>query len=82
MPQPNIPTLRELRDMPEEELVQAYDARARRSIGGPDFYLAEIRAREAARQTGEMVRLTRLMTFLTAVVTIATLVNVGLLIVT
>ncbi len=87
---PAFLTLAELRAMPDDELVRRYDSMPGRSAFGTNFYLAEIRSREMARETAAMLglsrsterhtttmlRLTWWIAGLTAVVTLATIVNV------
>jgi len=70
------PSLRELKSMSNEELVSAYDTHAQGTQVGTSFLLDEIRYREMADLNAKVVSLTKWITFLTVVITLATIVNV------
>ena len=60
-------TIAELRLLSDEGLVKQHDALAATTVVGTGFYLDELRRREAARQGGLMIRLTWVITALTAI---------------
>jgi hypothetical protein len=68
--------LRELRALPDDELVRRHDHAAATTVVGVDYYLAELARRDQDRQTQAMVRYTLWIAVMTAVVTVATIVNV------
>jgi len=68
-------TLAELQQLPDDVLIELHDATARDYIDY-EYYLAEIRHRQHGRLARVMVRLTIAISFLTAIVTLATLYNV------
>ncbi len=70
-------SLSELKSISDEDLVLAYDREAKRTAVGINFYLEEIRYREATKLNQRVERLTRLMTVLTVIITIATILNVA-----
>lgn len=72
----NALKLAELRALSDDDLAERYDVKAERTLVGLDFLASEIARREQARQTRTLVRLTKVIAFLTAVVTAATIVNV------
>lgn len=59
-----------------DELIAAHDLLAESTVIGTRFYLDEIKARDAERATDSMVRMTKLITILTFVITAVTIVNV------
>jgi hypothetical protein len=65
----------ELRKTPDEKLIEEHDDKAKTTEPTVDYYLWELRRREAACQERKMVRLTQIIAFLTAVVTVATIIN-------
>lgn len=66
-------TVRALRETPTDELIRLHDDLAGSSSIGVDYYLDELARREAAEQTKEMLRLTKLIALFTLVVTAATI---------
>lgn len=68
-------TIAELRNTTEEKLIEEHDHLAQNTAVGTSYYLDELRRRESARQEATMLRLTRVSTILTAVVTAATIIN-------
>jgi hypothetical protein len=75
----NITRLRELSDA---ELISLHDAHATTTVVGTNHYLAELGRRDQQRATDTMLRYTRLMMWMTVVITIATIINVILVAVT
>jgi cytochrome c oxidase assembly factor CtaG len=61
-------TYAEIRDRRDDDLVQEHDELAKHTIVGVDYYLEELRRREAKRQTNSMRRLTWVMAMLTLVI--------------
>lgn len=68
----------ELRSLSDEDVIAQHDARAGFTDMGPDYYMWELYRRDQERQTSEMLRLTDKITIMTAVITIATLINVAI----
>jgi hypothetical protein len=64
--------LQELRSLSREDLIHRHDQLAQNTFVGIDYYLAELARRDAAEQTAEIVRLTRIVAILTAVITVLT----------
>jgi hypothetical protein len=73
-------SIAELRATSDEKLIEEHDSKAPNTVVGVDYYLQELRRRDAARQGDRMERLTIAIAAMTAVVTIATLVNVAVFI--
>jgi hypothetical protein len=72
-------TLKELRDLPDKELIRRHDDLAGKTVVGTQHYLAELARRDGDRSLKVMARLTWVIVAMTAVVTIATLANVVIL---
>lgn len=70
------PTLKQLKDMSDDDLIEFYDAKAQNTEVGISFYLDELRNRETARLNKKIVVMTRWITVLTIIITLATIVNV------
>lgn len=70
-------SLSELRSMPEEKLIAQYDKKAESTDPGVNYYLAELARRDQDRQTQAMLRYTHWITVMTVIMTIATVVNLG-----
>ncbi len=70
------PSFRQLKEMSLDGLRSQYDDLATNTQVGTSFILDEIRAREAQLVNNSIKRLTGWMTFLTVVITVATIVNV------
>ncbi len=68
-------TLKELKALDDEELLKLHDRVAKNTQVGVGYYLEELRARQLARYTRRLDRLTIGIFIMTAVVTIATLLN-------
>ena len=60
-----VESLRELRDLSDDELIRRYDAAAPHTGVGTAHYLDEFRHREIARQTRTLVMLTVFIAILT-----------------
>ncbi len=73
-------SLRDLRSIEREELIRRHDDLAQHTTVGVSYYLEEIARRDHDDQTKAMMAYTRQMRSLTIVVTIATIVNVVILI--
>jgi hypothetical protein len=70
-------TLAELRGLPDEELIQRHDKQAGNAEPNVNYYLAELARRDLDRQTATMVRYTWWIAVMTCMVTVATLVQLG-----
>jgi len=75
--------LKELRELPLEELLHRHDQKAGHTEVGVSYYLEEIARRDAAQQTeailrltATMVRLTRVIAALTAFIFVLAVVNI------
>ena len=68
----------QLRSMSEEELISAHDSDMQDRAAHYNIYLDELARRETLRQGERMEKLTRSINALTIVITIATLLGVGL----
>jgi hypothetical protein len=71
----NSPSLKELRAMSDDQLIEAHDRLARNTVVGTQHFLDEIARREQSRQTEAMLSYTRWITWMTGIVTLATIVN-------
>lgn len=70
------PTLKELRDMHEDDLVSAHDYVADSTEPALNYYLSELARRDQSRQTIQMLKYTHWIFIMTGIVTIATIINV------
>ena len=70
--------LKALRALTDEQLVEYYDRQAESVNPSLEFYRQELYRREQDRQTQSMLRYTLWITFMTFVMSIATIVNVWL----
>lgn len=71
------PKLKELRNMKDDILVSAHDQNAKDiTVLGISYYLEELARRDQSRQTKQMLEYTRWIVRMTAIVTIATIINV------
>ena len=66
----------ELRKLTDDELIKRYDEQAKKTSVGTNYYRDELNRRSQDRQTKAMIKLTKWIGFMTAVVTVATVVNV------
>ncbi len=69
-------TYRELRELSDDKVVDMYDAEAERVGISLNFLRGELLRREQANQSATIAKLTWWITFMTVVVTVATVVNV------
>ena len=69
-------TLKQLRAAPDEELIRFHDQAAESTHVGVNYYLEELRRRQASRETAAIVGMTQTMTRLTWTIAALTLVNV------
>jgi len=72
-------TLADLRATSDDELVRKHDELAKHTVVGTNHYLQELARRDQNRQTKAMLRYTRWVVIMTGVITIATVVNVVVL---
>lgn len=68
----------DLRSASEEELIRRHDSEMQNRAAHYNLYLDELKRREAMRQGERMEKLTRSINTLTIVITIATVLGVGL----
>ena len=66
-----------LRSLTDDELVKKHDDQAKTTVVGIQYYLDELNRRYQERQTKSMLRFTKHIAVMTLVVTLATLINVG-----
>ena len=71
-------SLAELRALSDDEVVRKYDDQSSRTVVGLNYWMDELNRRYQQRQTDSMLRLTKWITSMTVIVTVATLVNVGI----
>ena len=69
-------TIAGLKRLSEAELIRQHDEQAKHTVAGTRYYLDELRHRQQARLTRVMLWLTIVVTVLTGIVTVATLYNV------
>ncbi|MFO7583969.1 MAG: hypothetical protein R6W69_04490 [Anaerolineales bacterium] len=68
-------SLKELRSLSSEDLIKKHDQLARTTSHSVNYYLQELARRDQNAQTEVMLKLTRWITWMTAVITLATIVN-------
>jgi hypothetical protein len=68
----------ELRALSMQELVELYDAYTKNTVVGLSFIREEIARREAETQTAEIIRLTRVMKWLTVAIAVMTAISMVL----
>jgi hypothetical protein len=71
---------KQLRELSDEELFKQYDQVAQHTSVGLDYYTEEIARRRSEKSDRLMLRLTIFIAILTAITTLATIVNVVLFI--
>ena len=71
----SAPTIAELRKLSDDDLISRHDRLAQSTQLGLGYYLDELNRRAQDHQTDRMVSLTRWITILTVVVTVATIAN-------
>lgn len=69
-------TYRELREISDEELIHQHDIESEHTVVGTNYYLEELARRDAQRVNDSMLRCTKWITVMTAVMLLATVVNV------
>ena len=70
--------VRELRALSDDELIRRYDSLAGSTVVGTQHYLDELNRRDQVRQTEAMHGLTKWITRMTVVITIAAILSVGI----
>ena len=68
-------TIKQLREIPTDELIRLHDEIAVHTVVGVDYYLSELARRDAAAQTRQMLWLTWAIAIFTAVVTAAAILS-------
>jgi len=68
-------SLRELRSLPDDELIIRHDHAAESTTTGVSYYLNELARRETDRATQTMLRCTYAITFMSAVMMVASLIS-------
>ena len=69
-------SLKDLQNLTDDELVKRHDEQAETTVVGTQYYQDELNRRSLDRQTKAMLRFTKWIVAMTAVVTLATVVNV------
>lgn len=72
------PTVKELRRMTEQEIIERHDQGIEHVQAGTTYWLDELAQRQADRHTRTMLRLTWVIAALTVTIGILTVVNVAL----
>lgn len=67
-----------LRELSEDELIKKHDAVAMATAVGTNHYLTELARRDQDRQTKAMLRYTWWITLMTGIMTITTIINIGI----
>ena len=73
-----VESLAELRALSDDEIVRRYDDQARDVGDNLNYRMGELNRRYQQRQTDSMLRFTKWITIMTVIVTLATLINVGI----
>ncbi len=68
-------TLKELRALKIEDIVNQYDSLIIHAVGTPEFYLNEIYRREQEKQTKAIVSYTKWITGMTFIMMLTTIIN-------
>lgn len=66
----------QLTNLSDEELIERYNEHAQHTIVGIDYYMEEIQRRETEKSNRIMVNCTKAITYMTAVMLLATIANV------
>ena len=74
-------SLHDLQNLTDDEVIRKHDEQAKTTVVGTQYFLGELNRRYQERQTNTMLRLTKCITFMTLVVTAATIANVVLIVV-
>lgn len=69
-------TLKELREVSDEQLIVEHDLKAQSTDPGINYYLDELKRREQNRQTETIIKYTHRMLLLTVFIALLTIVNV------
>lgn len=69
-------TYRELRKISDDELIDQHDKESKYTVVGTGYYLEELARRDSQRVNDSMLRCTRWITVMTAVMLLATVANV------
>lgn len=67
---------KELREISDDQLIQIYDEQAKNTCVGISYYADELNRRQSERSNRVMVKCTIAITIMTAVMLLATIVNV------
>lgn len=71
-----MPTLKELENLSDEEIIKRHDAMAANTLVGTAFYADELARRQTSAQNDKMLSLTKKMEKLTWAMLILTLINI------
>ena len=71
-------SVNDLRALSDDELIRRYDGLARNTVVGTQHYLDELSRRYQVRQTEAMLALTKWITRMTVVITVAAILSVGI----
>ena len=66
----------ELRALSDDELIKAHDELAKSTLVGSSYYVEELARRDAGKINASMLRFTRWITAMTAVMLFATIANI------
>lgn len=69
-------TYRELREKRDGELIELHDKESKYTVIGTSYYLEELARRDSQRINDSMLRCTKWITIMTAVMLLATIANV------
>lgn len=75
-------TIAKLRELSDEELIRLHDEHVAHTVVGTAHYIAELGRRDQQRATDAMLRYTRAITWMTVVITIATIISTVLVAIT
>ena len=73
-----IPSHEELQGLSDQDLIDRYNAAAQHTVVGTGFYTEELARRRADRQNSEMLKINKSMKAMTVLISILTVINVGL----
>ena len=71
-------SVNDLRGLSDDELIRRSDSLARNTVVGTQHYLDELNRRDQVRQTEAMLALTKWITRMTVVITVAAILSVGI----
>lgn len=72
-------TYNELRNMSDEDLIKFYDCEAQNTVVGTAYYREELSRRDAMRINDSMLKCTKWITAMTAIMLFTTLINVAII---